>query len=291
MEFEDPEEDNFLDRFRAASSIVDFSPVDEDEVLEFDGHAASSSSTAPVKRAGEMALPASWIKPRCKECDQEDGEEGGGRYGTDDHEGLFFCGRCWKAWDEAEKAKIMKPLWQQRLLKRPEDADNFLNHFGGAVGTDDIDGAWDPSSAPKRRDGELALPGSWERPICFECGNDEGDIGGGRYGHGEKAGKFFCFRCWQSWDEADRRGMMMAYAPSNRFCDGPTPMDPIVLCPAPEAPPLDDDFFDFDDDFGGPDSGDDVFGEDQVQFMPEIGQSSSSAAGASSSSEIPRPSK
>lgn len=260
MDFADTEEDNFLDRFRVGPNI-DHDFVDEVADLHCSG--ASSSSTGPLLRPGEMALPASWQKPRCEECKLED-EEGGGRYGTDDHNGLFYCGRCWKAWDEAERQKIMKPLWQQKALKKTEDVrqgdcENFFATYSGGPGSDDIDGAWDPGQKPVLRAGEMALPGSFDRPKCAQCGNDEGEVGGGRYGHGDKADKFFCGRCWQSWDEDDRRRMMMAYAPSSRWsndCVGCAPMDPVVYCPPPEPPPLnDDDCFGFDG--FGPDSEDD----------------------------------
>lgn len=283
MEFQDPEEDNFLDRFRNAASLITCESVDDDEVQVCGG--ASSSSTAPVRPAGQMALPGSWQKPQCKECSQEEGPEGGGRYGTDDHDGFFYCDRCWQAWDAAEKAKIMKPAWQQRLLQRKSPAEDDEpadvarpTKSSAAADTDDIEGAWDPSQAPKRREGEMALPGSWERPICVKCGNDEGEEGGGRYGHRDEATKFFCGRCWQSWDEPDRLRMMLAYAP--RWADGPVPMDPMVFCPAPEPPPVDDDCWGFDDDnddYGGFDSGDEAFRDEDVLTSGQAARSSSSS--------------
>ncbi|CAE8735004.1 unnamed protein product, partial [Polarella glacialis] len=189
----------------------------------------------------------------CKECGLEDASEGGGRYGTDDHEGLFFCGRCWQSWDEAEKENIMRPLHQQRRVHPKAEvsspvvgpSSNFFDSYQGGEGADDTEGAWSPSDGEGRRAGALELVGALERPRCVECSNEEGEEGGGRYGHGADAEKFFCGRCWQSWDEEDRRKMMMAYAPGHmdRFAN-----EPSVGCPPPDPPSLEDDFgFDFDD--------------------------------------------
>lgn len=202
------------------------------------------------KSIGAQALPASWKRPSCHECKQEEGPEGGGRYGFDDHEGLFFCGTCWRKWDPKYKAEIMKPVYQQQALISAEAAskadhedtkdndgeDNFFTSaYQGGEGSDDLDGAWEEGS--RSNTDAQALPGSWERPLCCQCGRDEGDHGGGRYGHGPDAEKFFCGRCWQSWDEEDRQRMMRAYEP--RRLNDPMSrhaMDPMLHCPPPENP-------------------------------------------------------
>jgi len=267
MEAQDREE-NFLSKFKdtrhndkgaGVAKWEEEDVIDEDEDVGF---------PPPPARSGEMALPGSWDKPLCQECGNDEGEEGGGRYGVDDHEGLFFCGRCWQAWEGPAKENIMKPAWQQRKKvqsqaqrhacacgavfvadaafchkcgrRRLEDEDrggNFFDQYEGGEGTDDAEGAWDPSQLDDRRDGDMALPGSWDRPICEECGNDEGEEGGGRYGHGPDQEKFFCGRCWKSWDEDSKKKMMRAYAPSSRGLGGF--MEPFILhCPPPEVPDL-----------------------------------------------------
>eukprot|EP00441_Pelagodinium_beii_P000200 CAMPEP_0197698012 /NCGR_PEP_ID=MMETSP1338-20131121/118760_1 /TAXON_ID=43686 ORGANISM="Pelagodinium beii, Strain RCC1491" /NCGR_SAMPLE_ID=MMETSP1338 /ASSEMBLY_ACC=CAM_ASM_000754 /LENGTH=292 /DNA_ID=CAMNT_0043281333 /DNA_START=33 /DNA_END=908 /DNA_ORIENTATION=- len=266
------DDDNFLNRFRHTSL--------DDEVV-----GGSSSSSAGPRRfnpepriqggPAKMALPGSWERPKCEECGQLEGPEGGGRYGTDDHVGLFFCGKCWQAWDEQEKANIMRPVYQQKpkhvLVEQKESAEtdgNFFHSYAGQEGTDDIDGAWDPFNTKDGREGEMALPGSWERPLCVQCGNDEGEEGGGRYGHGPDEKKFFCGKCWKSWDEAERKKMMMAYAPQVRFDLDRFDNDPMVDCPPPEPPPLDDDFGFGSDDGGMGFSDDEVLEYDDQELPP-----------------------
>merc|ERR1719221_2505974 len=90
----------------------------------------------------------------------------------------------------------------------------------------------------------MALVGSWDRPLCIQCGRDEGEEGGGRYGHGDDMDKFFCGRCWKSWDETDRRKMMGAYAPMRSLQDPGCP-DPMMF---QAEDPLQDDPWDDEDD-------------------------------------------
>lgn len=247
-----------VDEVYGAAFLDSFQVVDDDDV-EAD-YAVSGPSSQPLPRQdGAQALATLAERPVCEECGQEDSVEGGGRYGVDDHEGLFYCGRCWVIWDGPEKAEIMKPLYLQRRVRdRPQpeirsepEEDNFFKNFeGGGVdcdGSDDAVGAW--SAEASLRDGEQALPGSWHRPLCVECGNDEGDEGGGRYGHDDDVDKFYCGRCWQSWDVAARRRMMMAYAPQERHFANDLVLDLFVDCPPPDLPMWDDDLDYFEDDF------------------------------------------
>lgn len=207
------------------------------------------------------ALPASWEKPVCLECGKIDGPAGGGRYGFDDDAGKFFCGHCWGAWDEEEQEKIMKPAYMQGAgfdasppSPRPDAGGassssaaatgNYFDDFAGAhsEGVDDVEGAWEPG----RKDaghGEQALPASWEKPICIECGKDDDEFGGGRYKRGAEGDKFYCGRCWKSWNVEARQNMMMAYAPSR--CDPVCPppdahVNVMAMCPVPDAPRCDD---------------------------------------------------
>jgi len=267
-EGKDVEVDNYLDKFRGGDEDVFVDEVhSDDEVKEFEFQSGP--------RANEPALPASWERPACNECGEEDGPNGGGRYGFDDHEGLFYCGKCWQAWDEEEKAKIMKPAYLQMVesdAQSPKEADpgNFFDQYTGGEGTDDIDGAWDPSSKAQLAEGEMALPGSWERPVCKQCGNDEGEDGGGRYRRDVDGEHFFCGRCWKSWDAESRRKMMMGYAPMcspDPVCPAPETLAfPIVDCPPPDAPMCEpEDWYhaqdDEQDEVG--DYEDDVYGEDK----------------------------
>jgi len=235
------DDSNFFNTYRAEEV-----PNADDEVVDSLPH--------PEFRPGEQCLPGSWEKPLCQECGKEDGPVGGGRYGFDDHEGSFFCGRCWKAWDLAEQEKIMKPAYLQTLAWQPLDrggedpqAGNFFDVYRGGDGTDDAEGAWDPKSELVRGEGyrgEMALPASWERPTCHDCGMEEGEDGGGRYRRDEAGDLFFCGRCWKSWDADARRKIMMGYAPAcltDSMCSAPdVRIEPVVDCPAPDAPNFDD---------------------------------------------------
>lgn len=198
-----------------------------------------------------QALSASLERPVCRECGREDGPEGGGRYGFADHEGIFFCGRCWKAWDDEEKAKIMRPAYEQARSDRDsigadaagakcsqdgEELPNFFasgDHKEGCADDDEVV-AWSPDFRAPLRPGELALPAS-ERPTCAECGREEGEEGGGRYRRDDTGYRFFCGRCWQAWNPEAQRSMMMGFAP---LCSA----DPVVeaYCPPPDCPAFDD---------------------------------------------------
>lgn len=137
-----------------------------------------------------------------------------------------------------------------------QDEENFFDRYGRASEAAPevevaVEGGWRPDLATKRRDGELELEGCWEKPVCSQCGREDGEEGGGRYRRDEDGDHFFCGRCWQAWDEEARRKMMMAYAPTWRdsFC-GPCP---VVDCPPPPAeiePPAPASFGDDDFDFG-----------------------------------------
>jgi len=226
--------DNFLSRFQKEGVDQECGNAEEDydEVVDFS------------QGKGAQALPGSGERPSCQECGEQDQENGGGRYGVDDHEGLFYCGRCWKAWDGEDKDNIMKPAWQQRKAYKEKermenDEGNFFDQYDAEAeeGTDDIEGAWSPDEKGVNESGDQALPGSWERPLCVECGNDEGEEGGGRYGHGPDNEKFFCGRCWKSWDGEAQRRMMMAYAPANRLdFEDRHAMDPMLHVPPPNDP-------------------------------------------------------
>lgn len=306
---EESEEDNFLHRFQRDDLPCETCPHDEDGALPVEqqlanlslggggggvcagGSYSEAATSQPValRRGGEQALPALWARPRCDECGQEDGPEGGGRYGFSDHEGMFFCGRCWRSWDDEHREEILKPAYQQELqaaqrraLAReersalglpgitrapsaasipagleasctPQEEANFFDRYEAPHDLPaevEVEGGWKPGALGQRRAGELELTGSWERPVCSQCNREEGDEGGGRYRHDSDADRFFCGRCWKSWDEESRRKMMMAYAP--RWRDDFGGPCPVVDCPPPPAdvePPapviLGDEDFDF----------------------------------------------
>lgn len=102
----DREEDNFFSHYK---------PEDHDEDGESEGELFDQQE-APHVTPGVQELPASWHRPRCSQCGNEDSAEGGGRYGHSEDEGKFFCGRCWSSWDAVEKAKIMRPAYLQSVL-------------------------------------------------------------------------------------------------------------------------------------------------------------------------------
>jgi len=114
------------------------------------------------------------------------------------------------------------------------EAGNFFDQYRDGDGIDDIAGHWVPGAQPATC-GD-ALPGSWERPLCVECGQDEGEEGGGRYGHDDHIDQFYCGRCWKSWDEEEQRKMMSGYAPRRHIvlAGAPEPLDPMVDSELPE---------------------------------------------------------
>uniref|UniRef100_A0A7S4S4U4 BRCT domain-containing protein n=1 Tax=Alexandrium monilatum TaxID=311494 RepID=A0A7S4S4U4_9DINO len=216
---EEEDRGNFLDQFRQARRLGE----GDEEAPDGKVKEGRRWDLDAADRACNPAPPASGDRPICQECGLKDGEEGGGRYGTDDHEDLFFCGACWKSWDGDDEKSDVEPVRQQQ--QRSEEGGPSGEEFnGGDASADDIEGAWDPSKRDRGRDGEMALPGSWERPLCSECGREEGERGLGRYGHGEDSDKFFCGRCWMSWGEVDRMRIMLAYP----WKTGRDPMDPML---------------------------------------------------------------
>mmetsp|Transcript_107418 Transcript_107418/g.260746 ORF Transcript_107418/g.260746 Transcript_107418/m.260746 type:complete len:390 (+) Transcript_107418:110-1279(+) len=241
-----------------------------------------------------------WEKRLCDECGQEDGPEGNGKCGTGKSSDFWYCGSCWLAWDVK---------CQEKAGDEDSDAEplgNFFDHYKGGEGTDEIDGAWDPDEQADRAEGEQALPGSWERPTCAECGNEEGDEGFGRYQRDEKGFRFICGRCWRSWDDESRRRIMMAYAPSchlDPICPAPEAIaEPQIDCPAPDVP-----FGDDDDDWirqldegaeevrdweGGPDDGPDDWDDvEEAEAVDEAAEKFAEMYWPASSSEpaLPAP--
>lgn len=247
----DRDDNNFLSLFR------DFPCIEDPEVHGVSDDDVEFDLMPDTIRPATQALPASGGPPRCLECGKIDGPEGGGRYGFADHKGCFYCGRCWKAWDLAEQAKIMRPAYLQNLddssgRRRFDEGDpgNFFDGYRGPSVPDcfvdhpDIDECWKPELAKNPQEGVQALPASWKRPVCNECGKQEGDNEGGRYRRDKNGDKFFCGRCWRAWDVESRRKMTMAYAPvcSTDF-ECPPPeicVEPIVDCPEPDFPSYDD---------------------------------------------------
>jgi len=164
------------------------------------------------------------------------------------------------------------PMKQEDPWRQPRNMEmresNFFDEYDADAqeGTDDIDGAWNPDEKVVNDNGNQALPGSWERPVCIECGNNEGEEGGGRYGHGPDSEKFFCGRCWKSWDHEAQRKMMMAYSPGNRLdLDDGQAMDPMLLAP-PDSPMMWDPAFD-DMDMREEADDEEIGGEDEAEIV------------------------
>lgn len=168
------------------------------------------------------------------------------------------------------------PMKQEDPWRQPDDMEmregNFFDEYKADAqeGTDDIEGAWNPDHNDVNENGDQALPGSWERPICVECGNDEGEEGGGRYGHGPDNEKFFCGRCWKSWDCEAQQKMMMAYSPGSRFdVDDRHAMDPMLHAPPDDPMKLDPAFYDIE--MRGDADDEEIDGEDE-EGLGEAGE-------------------
>jgi len=260
--------DNFLRRFGAASA--EEAPDEEEAEAEAEDGAAAAAGPPPppppqvAPPGAAPALAPSAERPLCAECGREEGPEGGGRYGGGKHEGSFYCGSCWQAWGVQERAQLARPLYWQGQAEEEEEEErrrraaaqagadedftNFFDQYAGGEGTDEVDVddvGWDAAQEQKHRPNELALPGSWERPRCVQCGQEEGMPGGGRYRRDEGGYSFFCGACWMSWDEEAKRAMMMGFAPvcsADPVCPAPAAVaEPLVECDAPDAPQCDSD--------------------------------------------------
>lgn len=96
---------NFLDRYRGQNGVHHF-PDYPDLRSDFNNNGWNSSE-AKILREGTQALPASWKKPVCTQCMQEESDNEGGRYRRDGNGDKFFCGCCWRAWDEEARRKMM----------------------------------------------------------------------------------------------------------------------------------------------------------------------------------------